>query len=235
MLKASTRVDGSERPGLRALVAVGEPLGEVGDLGVVGRAQREQPDLLEAGRRQAPLDHLADAGDRPLAHGTGDHAGLAEAAAARAAAEDLDRHPLVHRLGERHEGLLGVGPRVEVHDRVLGDAPRHTRGVGGRGDPLDPAVGQVGDVVERGHVDAAGAREPQQHLAATTGAPGRLPLPHDVGDREHRLLAVADDRRVDEGGDRLGVEGRVATRDDDGVLETAVERHAAGCPRGRGR
>ena len=95
-------------------------------------------------------------------------------------------------------------------------------GVGGRRHPLDATVGQVGDVVEGRHVDAAGAREPQQHLVASAGTPGGLPLPHDVGDREHRLLAVADDRGVDEGGDRLGVEGGVAPRDDDGVLEAPI-------------
>ena len=36
MLKASTRVDGSDSETLRALVAVGEALGHVGDLAVVG-------------------------------------------------------------------------------------------------------------------------------------------------------------------------------------------------------
>ena len=69
--------------------------------------------------------------------------GLAEPAAAGAAAEDLDRHALVDGLGERHEGLLGVGPGVEVHDGVLGHAPRDP--VRGRDDALDPAVGQVVD------------------------------------------------------------------------------------------
>ena len=74
-----------------------------------------------------------------LAHGAGDHARLAEPAAAGAAAEDLDRHPLVHRLGERHERLLRVRPRVEVHDGVLRDPPRHALGVGGSGRPAGSA------------------------------------------------------------------------------------------------
>jgi hypothetical protein len=56
-----------------ALVAVGQPLGHRRDLGVVGRAQREQPDLLEAGGGQAALDHLADAGDLRSRTGPGDH------------------------------------------------------------------------------------------------------------------------------------------------------------------
>src|SRR6202042_1158975 len=39
----------------------------------------------------------------------------------------------------------------------------------------------------------------------------------DPGDGEHRLLAVADDDRVDEVGDRLGVERRVAAGQHDRV------------------
>ena len=146
MLNASTRVDGQGQADLVLLVAVGQALGDVADLGVVGGGQRQQADLLEAGGLEALLDHLADAGDGPLAHRAGDHAGLAEAAAAGAAAEDLDGHPLVHGLGERDERLLRVGPLVEVHDGVLGHAPRHAGAV--RDDAGDAAVGQVLDVVE---------------------------------------------------------------------------------------
>src|SRR4051795_10235932 len=47
--------------------------------------------------------------DRPR-----DQPGLAEAAAAGAAAEDLDAEPLVHGLGQRHERVARVGPGVEV-------------------------------------------------------------------------------------------------------------------------
>ena len=230
------RVDAGRRQrqrGLGALVAVGEALGHRRDLAVVGAGQRQQPDLFEAGRLQAALDHLADALDRALAHRPGDHAGLAEPAAARAAAEDLDRHPLVHRLGERHEGLLGIGPLVEVHHRVLADPPRHARAVGR--DPLDAPVGQVVDVVEARHVDAAGLREPHQQPVAPARAALGLPRADDRGDLEHDLLAVAEHRRVDEVGDRLGVERRVAAGDDDRVARRRGRRCAAGCRRARGR
>ena len=157
-----------------------------------------------------------------LAHRAGDHAGLAEAAAAGAAAEDLDAHPLVHALGERDERRLGIRPLVEVHHRVLRDAPRHARAV--RRDALDATVGQVVDVVERRHVDTAGARETEQQLLAAAGPALGLPGAHDLGDREHGLLAVAQHRGVDEVGDRLGVEGRVAAGDDDRVRLVAVAR-----------
>ena len=217
------RVDARARQGqgrLRALVAVGEALGDVGDLGVVGAREAEQPDLLVAGGVEAGLHHLADAGEAPLAHRAGDHAGLAEAAAARAAAEDLDAHALVHRLGERHERLLRVGPLVEVHDRALVHAERDVGAV--RRDARDAAVRQVADVVEARDVDAAGAGEAQQRLLAVDAV--ELGLADHGGHLEHGLLAVAEHRRVDEVGDRLGVERRVTAGEHDRVGLVAVGR-----------
>ena len=46
-----------------------------------------------------------------------------------------------------------------------------------RHDPLDPAVGQVVDVVEARHVDALGPGQAQQQLVAPARAPLGLPLP----------------------------------------------------------
>ena len=145
---------------LLALVAVGQTLGDLADLGMVRAGKREQSDLFEPGCRETVSDHLADAGDAPFPHRAGDHAGLAEPAAPRASAKDLDAHPLVHRLGHRHERGLRVGPGVEVHDRVLGHP---------RGNPLpirhnlgQPTVRVVTHVVEARHIDAADRREPGQ-------------------------------------------------------------------------
>ncbi len=165
-------------------------------------------------------------GDRALADRAGDHPGLAEPAAAGAAAEDLHREALVDGLGERHQRLPRVGPRVEVHQRVLVHPPRHPGRLGAT--PLDPAVGQVVDVVELGHVDGAGDREPVEQLvarrtAAQAGAALVLPLADHLGDREHDLLAVAEHGGVEEVRDRLGVEGGVAAGQHDRVVLAAVD------------
>ena len=80
----------------------------------------------------------------------------------------------------------------------------------------------VRHVVEAGHVDATARGEPHQHLVATTGRALALPLPDDLADREHDLLAVAEHDGVDEVGDRLGVERRVAPGEHDRVLVGAV-------------
>ena len=213
--------------GVGALEVVGQPLGDRPDLAVVGAAQAEQADLLVAGRLDALQHHLADALDRPLAHRPGDHARLAEPAAARAPAEDLDAVALVDRLGQRHQGLLRVRPLVEVHDRVLGDAVRDPVPVGRH--PLDAAVGQVVDVVKPWYVDISGLGEPEQQLLATARAALGLEGAGDGGDVENCLLAVAENCGVDEVGDRLGVEGAVPADEDDRVVVRpwpGVERDA---------
>ena len=189
---------------------------------MVGAGQRQQADLLEAGLADAVLDHVADGLDRALADRAGDHAGLAEAAAAGAAAEDLDGEPLVHGLGQRHQRLGRVGPGVEVHQRVLADPERDAGPV--RHDRLDRAVLGVDDVVELRDVDAAADREPAQQLVAAAGPALGLPLADDLGDREHDLLAVAEHGGVEEVGDRLGVERRVAAGQHDRVVVAAVDR-----------
>ena len=105
----------------------------------------------------------------------------------------------------------------------LRDPPRDARTV--RHDALDPAVGQVVDVVELRDVDAAADRQPVQQLVARR--PGRaalgLPLADHLGDREHDLLAVTEHGGVEEVRDRLGVERRVPAGEHDRVLVAAVD------------
>ena len=189
---------------------------------MVSAGQREQADLGEAGGLQAALDHGADRGDASLADRAGDHARLAEAAAARAAAEDLHAVALVDRLSDRDDRGLRVRPGVEVEQRVLAHAGRDSAAVGG--DLRDTAVGVVGDVVELRHVDAAGSGESQQQAVAPAGAAALLPASDDASDSEHSLLAVADDHRVKEVGQGLGVERGVAAREHHRVGDRAVPR-----------
>ena len=135
------RVDPRTRQGqggLRVLVSVSEVARDVGDLRVIRTRQRQQANLLEAGGLQAAFDDLRDPGDGALAHGPGDHAGLAEPAPAGAPPKDLDTHALVHRFGERHERRLRVRPFVQIHQRVLADPPRDVRAI--RRHPLDAPI-----------------------------------------------------------------------------------------------
>ena len=77
------------------------------------------------------------------------------------------------------------------------------------------AVREIRYVVEARHV--GDRREPQQQAVPATGLPGLLPAADLIGDREHGLLAVADNHRVQEIGDGFRVERRVAAGNDQGV------------------
>ena len=59
-------------------------------------------------------------------------------------------------------------------------------------------------------------------LVAAAGAALGLPVADHLGDREHDLLAVAEHGGVEEVGDRLGVERRVAAGQHDRVVVGAV-------------
>ena len=193
-----------------------------GDLGVIGAGQAEQTDLLQPGRLDAALHHRPDGLDAALPHRSGDHARLAEPAAAGAAPEDLHRVALVHGLGQRHQRLLRVRPRVQVHHRVLDHPGRHTRSV--RRHRRQRPVGSVRDVVELGHVDAAGLGQAQQQPVATAGSSLALPLPDHRGDGQGDLLAVAQHGGVDEVRDRLGVERGVPTGQHDRLVLATIDR-----------
>ncbi len=125
------------------------------------------------------------------------------------------------RLGERHQRIAGIGPRIEVHQGVLGDAPRDARLVGY--DALDAAVRKIRDVVELGYVDTAGRCEAEQQLIAAAGAAFALPLADDLADLEDDLFAVTEHGGVDEVGDRFGVERRVPAGEHDRIVIGSVD------------
>ena len=93
----------------------------------VGARQRRQGDLVVPGPGQAVAHHPVHLLGRALAHGPGDHPGLAEPTPPRASPEDLDVEPVVDHLDQRHELLLGVRPLPQVGDgallHTLGHAP----------------------------------------------------------------------------------------------------------------
>ncbi len=101
--------------------ALVQAVDELPDLRVVRAVQRQQRQLVIAGRGDDRLGLLHERVKLPLAHRAVDHPGLAEAAAAGAAARYLDLRPVMHRLGPRHHRPRR--PRLRV--KVLDDAARH--------------------------------------------------------------------------------------------------------------
>ena len=119
-------------------------------------------------------------------------------------------------------GLAGYGHA----SRSISVCLRTRKGMPGRFGTTASIVPSSGTTtyVELRHVDGAADRQSPQQLVAAAGTVLGLPLPDHVGDREHDLLTVAEDGGVEEVGDRLGVERRVATREHDRVVVAAVDR-----------
>jgi hypothetical protein len=181
---------------------------------VVAGGEREERDLLVA----RALHEGGGVGDHalgvPLAERAVDVARLAEAAALHAPAHHLDAGAVVddahvrhHRVGRRREA-------VEVHQHALAD--RAEAGLE-RHDLCDRAVGVMARLEEGRHVEPRDAGERAQQRAAVVPVPGE----DGVADVAHRLLTVAEQHAVEEGGQRLGVEGARAPGDDDRVARAA--------------
>src|SRR5215207_427793 len=203
-----------------ALITISKLVSNLGNLGMITAGQAQQPDLLQSGGLDAALHHGTDDVDAAFPDRPSDHSRLAEPAAPSTAPEDLHGIALMHRLGERHEWLLGVRPVVQIHQRVLFDAERYARPI--RRHPVDPAVRQVVDVVKLRHVNPAAGRESQQQAIAAARPTLGLPFPDDCRDRQRDLLAVAQHRSIQEICDRLGVECRVPACQNDGVVLPAL-------------
>ncbi len=230
----------AHREGLRAQrgqrdrhPAVGElrrqALHERLDLRVVGGREREQADLAPARLGDELLRHVRHVARIELAHRPVPVAGLAEAAALRAAAHDLEAEAVLHDLDRRDHRLVGVVLGLERrHPGALG-LLRRARVV--RRDRRDAAVRVVRHVVERRHVDALDLREVHEQLAPRE--PARAAVAVRVEEDRERVLGVADEERVEEVRDRLAV-GRARARRRARSGPTRAARAATpAAPRGR--
>ncbi len=169
---------------------------------IVGGRQRRQRRLVVAALLD-PADERVDDRDRvALAHRPVDHAGLAETAALGAAARDLDRHAVEDRLGVRQRRVVGEREAVDVGDPGALRARRHAR-IQRRPDDHEAGLGVDLGRVQLRHVQRIALGQAAQALAAgDTGATQRRRLEHQ---RRQPLLGLADEERVDERRQRLGV------------------------------
>src|SRR4030065_2517707 len=76
--------------------ALVDGLHQINHLRIVRRRQGEQTDLFEAGLGDGLFDCVDDLVHWAVGHWAGDHPGMTETTAARAAAHDLDRDAVVH-------------------------------------------------------------------------------------------------------------------------------------------
>jgi hypothetical protein len=188
-----------------------ERLDQRRDAGKIRRRQTREPGLFVARALDAADQRVGDRLRRALPHRPVDHAGLAEPAALGAAARDLDRRALEHRLGVRHRRVAREWILIEIGHHRAADPRRRPR-IERRADHRHPGRRVDLGRVQRGHVEREPARELGQRVAARASTRGDLaaqrgPRQHE---RRQQLLGLADERRVDERRDRLGVRRRRA-------------------------
>ena len=123
-------------------------------------------------------------------------------------------------LGGGDDGVFGVRPLVEVHHRVLAHHERRLGAIGG--DAANRAVRQVLDVVERRHVHPGVSGQPGKDLVPAARAALVLPVTDDFADGDEGLLAIAQNRAVDEVGQGLGVERGMTPDEDERVGHGAI-------------
>ena len=199
---------------------------------VVGGRERREGKLLVAARRKLLGGHAHDLIGGPLPDRPVPHAGLAETAAPRAAAHDLDPRPVVHARGERHQTRGGVRGALQPR----GDAPRHPEADAGHVHAFDLAqpllqfrARHAGALRLKGHLEHLG----QDDLAVTDDERVEERLQrHEVGasraaaDHERSILRPL--RRAH------GQSGQVEQLEDVGVVELVLQRDAEQVGRGHG-
>ena len=141
---------------------------------------------------------------------------MAETAAPAAAALDLDGPPVVHRIDKGHHRPRDR--RRQGGDDALSHRHRGFRMAGRY--PGQPAVLVVTHLVKTRHVQPRYAGKPAQQLVA------RGARPFGFADRpaylEYHLFALADDESIEEIGHGLGVVGRSAAGDDQGMASVPL-------------
>ncbi len=155
---ASARSDGQRDGDLRLRELGREARDERLDLRVVRRGERQEADLAPARLVDERLRRPRDVGGVQLAHGPVPVAGLAEAAALRAAAHDLEAEAVLDDVDGRDHRFIGIDVGRELLDPDALHFRGNTRRVRRRTRAI-AVVAVVRHVVQRRDVDpGAGAK-----------------------------------------------------------------------------
>ena len=185
-------------------------------MGVIAAGQRGKGHFLIA-RGVFQLFRLGKQGfQAPFAHGTIEHARLAEAAALGAAAHDLQHDAVMDGFGIGHHEGLGIGGAVQIpHDALAHNGG--SRVVDGM-EVREGAVVVIAYLIESGNIDALDPGQCPQGVQA--GKPRLFALAHAGNGLHHHFLAVADLEHVHKGGQGLGIVSAGTARHDDGAVLT---------------
>ena len=207
-------VVGAQRRQRERQVALGAEIlqivAQLDKMRIVGRRERGKRHILIARVLDRFDGIVAQELFRAVTHRAVDITRLTEAAAADAAAEQLERNAVLHDLSRGNDGLCGIVRLVHI----LNDALEHRFGcalLGGDG--LHRAVVVVVDVVKARHIDAAHLRRLHEKLVLAPPLAPRLAVQLD--ELDVHLLALADDGEVQKVCDGLAVVHRCTARDDE--------------------
>jgi hypothetical protein len=173
------------------------------------------------------FDCFEDLFHRTLSHWAGDHAGMAETTAARAAAHDLDWSAVVHGVHIGND--KACEGRWQDRNDALGD------GQGGIFDQLfdaaEGAIFVIMSLVERRHVNARNARQcsssnSRREDLLVAFSPGLV----YVNDIQDGFFPLTDYERIYKGVHWLRVEGGMTTGDHQGMLCVAFSWQTTGFP-----
>ena len=219
------RVDARRRQGERdalwrdAIHQLGE---ERIDAAVVARAEREQRDLLVSALLEELLGVRQQRLRIALAQRAIDVACLAETTPLDATAHHLERDAVVHDVHRRDHLATEERHAVQVPDDAF--ANDWARGI--RWDDGGEApVRMVGGSEVAGTYTPSIIGEPGEQRAPVAAVPREI----GVDDLMHDLLAVPEHHRIEEVGDRLGIEGAGTARDDQWIVRAALAREAVEC------
>ena len=207
-------------------------LRQIRQTGIIAAGEAHERDFVIAGGVDQLFGQLEQAIHRAFAHGAIDHAGLTEAAAARAAAENFEHDAVVDDLSVGYDELLGIiGGGEIVHHGLEAHLGRAGAGLGR--DRLERAVLIVGDVIERGNVNALDAHDHLEKFLA--GRAALLPLFVNVDVFVRVAFAVAQREKIDERRERLGIIGAGAAAHDERAVRTigSAQRDAGQIERGQ--
>src|SRR5450759_1173613 len=189
---------------------------------VVGRGEARQPYLLIAGRLQNRLGRCYGHIGRTLPQRPRLHPRLAEATAACAAAHDLDLGSVEDDAHVRHELANTMHSGFEIGSDATRDGSRD--GVLETIQAVERAIGTVARAIQRWHVHARDARQGTQDrgpVNAPVPLPGRgvqaaVPTERlqEVAYLKDDVLTLAQNDRIDEIRERLGIGDDRTSRDD---------------------
>ena len=188
-------------------------------LAVIAGGQARERDLIVSGILAQLPPGLGEHVRIALPHRTIQETGLTETAPAHTSAQDFDLCTVMDGTDHRNDKMRRERLRIHIADDRLGHDCRST--VPGLY-ALNPPVRQIGNIIQRGDVNAFDLRAAPQDLLLRK--PFLSPLNHCVAHRGELDLAFSEHHKIEEISQRLAVAYTRAARDNNGHIFPSLRR-----------